>query len=471
MRDSAMTQKSVEFLLADSKRRVAVVSGPKGLTDLYITAAQQRIVKGSVDGDLYDKIMGRWQEICSRLELKGEYDSIKREFDKILESYGARSRNLSDLRARRFIDNVARLGEYFEAKYVFTPFLEKLGKKALFLDPKDLIVGTDVPGDASIIQELTTEKVKENILDKDLLDSYDVLVMPGYYCYSKEGHLVTLPRGGSDTTGAAVAHALNASIYENVTNNRVRRAQPEIFEDAPILDRLTYSEGTELTFMGFGILTPEAIEPCQERTIPIHVIDIDNPHEATVILRDRRPDKFDITGVAYKPGFGDITIRTGLRHGERISSIGDYIREVEHGGSSLNGKFPVVYPIPSVSGISFVVEGRYFTDENVHNAVRYLRESLGLHDKDIEVSHNTSLISIVGQDMQERRGIRARATGAIARAGVSITHGTGGASDNSFILGVRDYQNPGKAIRAATAVYREFFVDPDVGRRLDLLQS
>ena len=181
------TDRSIDIITQDDRRRVVVVSGPKGLTDLYLQAAREHILRKSTL-ETYRKIMSKWEELCSRLELEGSLGSIRVDFEQMFAYYGPP--DLDSIKAKRFLDNIARLGEYNEAKYIFVPRLNKRGIKAIFLDPKDIIYGSDSPAGALILPE-STDNLRREIISRGLVEEY-VVVIPGFYCFTKNGDVVTL---------------------------------------------------------------------------------------------------------------------------------------------------------------------------------------------------------------------------------------------------------------------------------------
>ena len=456
VQDAKNTDRSIDIIAQDERRRAVIVSGPKGLTNLYEKAARDIILMNDNE-ETFKEIMERWGEICSGLGLNENYGSIEGDFNKKLNSYDCPS-NLNDIKAKGFIDDIMRLGEYFEAKYIFAPGLNKRKIKAVFLDPEGIIYGSNNHGDASILPE-SAGNLRREIIEKGLIDE-SVVVIPGFYAYTKDGNIVTLPRGGSDTTGGFVAGALDALVYENYTNNLIRRASPDAVENALPLTELTYNEALELAYTGFGIFKDEAIVPCMEKSIPIHVINTLDPQQKTVILGDRKPDEFDITGIAYKSGFGSINMRKVLRSRQEDSALAPYVDNVESGVCE-PWEFPIEQIMTSVSNVSFLIPGEKFTDETVHEIKRHLKEKFKLHENDITVSYNISVIAIVGQYMKDSVGINYRVAGALSSAGISTSHIIQGGSELSILYGIHEATpDPINAKKGVNEIYKEFFVNP-----------
>ena len=74
-----------------------------------------------------------------------------------------------------------------------------------------------------------------------------ILVIPGFFGYTKEGKLVTFSRGGSDITGSIIAAGVKAEMYENFTDvNSVYTVNPEIVNNPKEISVLTYREMREI---------------------------------------------------------------------------------------------------------------------------------------------------------------------------------------------------------------------------------
>jgi len=136
-------------------------------------------------------------------------------------------------------------------------------------------------------------------------------VIPGFYGMQPNGAVKTFSRGGSDITGAIVARAAGAAMYENWTDvSGLLMADPRIVPDPKVIRTVTYSELRELAYMGATVLHPDAIRPVREASIPINIRNTnDRDAPGTTIVAD----KFgrvtaDITGVAGRSEFTVITI-------------------------------------------------------------------------------------------------------------------------------------------------------------------
>lgn len=106
-------------------------------------------------------------------------------------------------------------------------------------------------------------------------------VTPGFYGVGPDGAVRTFTRGGSDITGALVAAALEADLYENWTDvPGILQADPRMIPEAKPVRLMTYGELTELSQVGTQVLHEGAVRPVREAGIALQIRssrDLDDP--------------------------------------------------------------------------------------------------------------------------------------------------------------------------------------------------
>jgi aspartate kinase len=109
-------------------------------------------------------------------------------------------------------------------------------------------------------------------LHRDLADG-SVIVVAGFQGVDEHGNITTLGRGGSDTTGVALAAALKADecqIYTDVDG--VYTTDPRVVTRARRLDRVTYEEMLELASLGAKVLQIRSVEFASKYNVPLRVL-------------------------------------------------------------------------------------------------------------------------------------------------------------------------------------------------------
>lgn len=261
-----------KLIMSDAERRYIVVSAPgkRNGGDIKITDLLLECYAGKEAGEDYGRtlsiIKARYDGICSELGVRLD---TEREFEYIYRSIGNGCG----------YDYILSRGEYLNAKII----AEFLG--FCFIDAENCIF-FDKNGDIDF--QKTTEMLKKISAENHYA------VFPGFYGRDSDGNIKVFSRGGSDVTGAIIASALSAEMYENWTDvNGCLSAPPTIVSDAGTIDFLTYYEMRELSHTGATILHEDTVFPLTRKEIPINIRNTENPdNHGTVILPARRKNRF-----------------------------------------------------------------------------------------------------------------------------------------------------------------------------------
>lgn len=251
---TAETIKQVEQIIrADDERRFVIVSAPgkRYAGDVKVTDLLYRLKRQYDDGKNFDEVFetleNRFLEIAQGLEVDVEID---KEFEHVKRSLA------------NGVDYVASRGEYLAGKI--------LAKRldVPFADAKDLV---RFDGDA-----LDFEKTIANL--KATLSDCKRAVIPGFYGADENGNIRTFSRGGSDVSGALVANAMDADVYENWTDvDGIYTADPRKDKDAKLIERLGFEDMFALAKSGANVLHKDAVFPARQKSIPINVRNTFNP--------------------------------------------------------------------------------------------------------------------------------------------------------------------------------------------------
>ena len=102
----------------------------------------------------------------------------------------------------------------------------------------------------------------------------------------KNNFTTTLGREGSDYTAAIIAYCLNAesvTIWKDVPG--VLNADPRYFENAQLLNVISYTEAIELAFYGASVIHPKTLQPLQRKEIPLHVKSFIQPQNNGTVVK------------------------------------------------------------------------------------------------------------------------------------------------------------------------------------------
>ena len=271
-------------------------------------------------------------------------------------------------------------------------------------------------------------------------------VIPGFYGADADGTIHTFSRGGSDVTGALVAEAVGATVYENWTDvSGLLMADPSVIDNPAGIDVITYQELRELAYMGATVLHDEAIFPVRRAGIPVNIRNTNEPdHPGTRIVSEAEPitHEGNISGIAGRRGFAVIAIEKALMNAE--IGFGRRVLSVLEGMDISFEHMPTGIDTMSVVVTAEAIEGR--EEEVLHEL------ECECHPDSIELLPDLALIATVGRGMAHTPGMAARLFGALGDAGVNIRMIDQGSSEINIIVGVDD----GAFDTAVGAIYDQF---------------
>ena len=427
MADGTNIRRVKSILAADPARRYVVASAPgkrysgdQKVTDLlYETLDEVR--EGGHVGEAYAKVCERFRGIVRELDLSLDIDSLLEETARAICREGT-------------YDFAASRGEYLIgrilAQFLGMPFIE--ARDVVKFDACGKLDARTYP----LLQAAL--KGKKNA------------VVAGFYGEDAEGNVKTFSRGGSDVTGAIVARAAGADLYENWTDvSGFLACDPRIVAGPAGIRSLSYKELRELSYMGANVLHSEAIFPVREAGIPIQIKNTFRPQdEGTRILPITKyvPSGRPVTGIAGKKNFTVIYLEKSLMNAE----LGFALRILE-----IFRRYGISFEhMPSgIDTLSFVIDSASFANGVLERVLAEIGEAVS-PDK-LEVFDDVALIAVVGHGMSRQVGIAARIFQAIARVGVNVRMIDEGSSELNIIVGVdsKDYEC------TVRAVYEEFFCD------------
>ena len=168
-------------------------------------------------------------------------------------------------------DQVISFGEIVSTTIVSHYFNEK-GLKNNWLDVRNFIKTDNSYRDANVDWEQTQKLISKGIKKKTLN------ITQGFLGSDENNFTTTLGREGSDYTAAIFAYCLSAesvTIWKDVPG--VLNADPRYFENAVLLNQISYREAIELAFYGASVIHPKTLQPLQKKEIPLFVKSFINP--------------------------------------------------------------------------------------------------------------------------------------------------------------------------------------------------
>ena len=432
-------RKVCDIIREDPERRLIAVSAPgkreasdTKVTDLLIACAEA-VLRGGDVKKAFAAVVRRFEEVAAGLGLEAGVGA------EIAGGLSARlEADTSD--EGRFTDGIKALGEEHCAR-VIAKFLSADGTEAHYVDPKQAgLLLSDEAGNARVLPS-SLERLAE------LRHRSGLQIFPGFFGYAPSGALVTFPRGGTDITGAVLAAAVKADLYENFTDvDHVYSVNPSIVAQPRPIHCLTYDEMRELSYAGFAVFHDEALEPVYHAGITVRIANTNNPSSpGTRIVKERETDtKLPVVGIAASGGFCSIFISKYLMN--RETGFGRRLLQIiEEAG------IPYEHSPSGIDTISVILRESYFSPKIEQSVLERIR--IELKPDDVSVERGLALVMVVGAGMHFAVGVAARATGAFAKAGVNLEMINQGSSEISMMFGVKsEHVNS-----AVSALYSEFY--------------
>ena len=280
------------------------------------------------------------------------------------------------------------------------------------------------------------------------LQDLPLAVIPGFYGAMPDGSIRTFSRGGSDITGAVIARAVGADVYENWTDvDGFMMADPRIVPEARVMHAVSYEELRELSYMGASVLHEESIFPVREARIPIHVRNTNRPdaggtwivNEGTLIKEHRHGL---VAGISGRKGFTMITLTKENLH-KQVGFAYKLLQILDRHDISFES-------MPCGIDVLTVV----LNDADIKGKMDVLYHEIRteLKPDTVEIASSIALIATVGRGMARTLGVAARLFTALQEAGISSRIIDQSPKEMNLIVGVdqRDFEG------AVRAIYRAF---------------
>ena len=415
--DSAQFKKVKSIIQSNPARRVVVVSAPgkrssndNKITDLLYTLGSH-LKYGVPDDKIWVSIVNRYKEIKETLNLDIDIEAELKEFS---QTFG------KDIDQ----DLLVSRGEYFCARLMSS----YLGYT--FVDAAE-VIRFSYDGKLDVVE---SEKRIRAAFDK-----YGKIVVPGFYGAYPNGDINLLSRGGSDVTGAYLSKCLNADIYENWTDvSGIRAADPKLAKNPKAIQRVTYDELRELSYMGASVLHEDSILPVQEAGIAINLRNTNEPANPGTIISKEATDGTPITGLAGKKGFLCCAI-----YKQHMSSEIGFFRKV----LSVFEKYNVnVEHTPTGMDMCGVIVSEEQAAKHIHTIIAEIKTTL---HAEASIERDIALIAAVGRNMAGHPGICAAIFKILGERKINVKMIAQSPDEHNIIVGI----SADKYAEAISALY------------------
>jgi aspartate kinase len=243
-----------------------------------------------------------------------------------------------------------------------------------------------------------------------------VVVVAGFQGVDQHGNITTLGRGGSDTTGVALAAALNADecqIYTDVDG--VYTTDPRIVPQARRLDKITFEEMLELASLGSKVLQIRSVEFAGKYGVRLRVLHSFQEGPGTLITYDNEVNDMEdpiISGIAFNRDEAKLTVsgvpdKPGIAY-QILGPIGKANVEVDMIIQNIG--------VDGLTDFTFTVHRSDFD-----KATKVLQETAKkLGARQVTGDNTIVKVSVVGVGMRSHAGIASTMFEALAKEGINI---------------------------------------------------
>ena len=297
-----------------------------------------------------------------------------------------------------------------------------IGLLAMALQAEGLKAKSYTGGQVSILTDSAYTKARILSIDEqniraDLANDY-VVVVAGFQGVDEHGNITTLGRGGSDTTGVALAAALRADecqIYTDVDG--VYTTDPRVVPEARRLKSITFEEMLEMASLGSKVLQIRSVEFAGKYKVKLRVLSsfLDDPGEGTLITfeEDDKMEQAIISGIAFNRDEAKITVigvpdKPGIAY-QILGPVADANIDVDMIIQNVGND--------GTTDFSFTVNRGEF-----NKAMDILKNQVQPHigARTVVGDNKTAKVSVVGVGMRSHVGIASKMFRTLAEEGINI---------------------------------------------------
>ncbi len=452
--DAQCMERVAIILEQDTHPRMAVVlSACRGVTDamLHLVSSAER--QEATVSEQLEAVRQRHIRIAETLLTEADRNEYVALLDHDYQDIASILHTVALIRAASQMvrDLVAGFGEIWSTR-LFMRYLRSRGKRpgvVEWVDARDIVsVDWNPLGPA-----VRWEDSRANTVRVIRHQGPATLIVTGFIARDAKGLQTTLGRNGSDFSGSIFGALLNASeiiIWTDVDG--VLSADPRLVPDATVIDSLSYNEAMELAYFGAKVIHPQTMAPAVAQSIPIWIRNTFAPHKAGTLICAKPESELLVKGIT---SFDKIAL-VNLEGAGMIGVPGTAHRLFgalrEHGISVIlisqgSSEHSICFAIPEAEA----TQAEHVVREAFHSELRQ-----GQIQR-VEVTHDCSILAVVGDGMAGAHGVAGKVFNALGNAGVSVKAIAQGASERNISV-VIDGKHSARALRS---VHSSFYLSPN----------
>ncbi|MET1255062.1 bifunctional aspartate kinase/homoserine dehydrogenase I [Aliikangiella maris] len=413
-----------------------VVSAPQGITNRLValiesleTPSADNLQTATINQQIqqhFQGILDQTQSDYPNIQLPAineAYQALIAQLQNLIEGAGLLGRCPEATQAQ-----ILSTGEKFSV-LLLKGFLTAFNHQVATIEPENFLTIDDKSVEPIANLEISKSRFAENYPAPG-----KVSLMPGFFGVKSSGDLATLGRNGSDYSAAILAVCIKADacvIWTDV--NGVYNADPRLVTHAQLIDKMSYHEAMELSYFGAKVLHPKTISPLSLHQIPCLIKNTHQPQEPGTLISD-------------ESGSGEVV--------KAISNLSD-VAMINVSGPGMKGMVGMasrVFSAISLANISVIMISQSSAEYSISFCVpgneaeaarECLNEAFELELKSellepISVKKELAVVTLVGDHMQQQKGIAAKFFRALSQARVNIIAIAQDSSERSISAVIRD---------------------------------
>lgn len=259
------------------------------------------------------------------------------------------------------------------------------------------------------IQDIDTDKMRAD------LDEGKICIVAGFQGVDENGNITTLGRGGSDTTGVALAAALKADecqIYTDVDG--VYTTDPRVVEKAQRMDKVTFEEMLEMASLGSKVLQIRSVEFAGKYNVPLRVLHSSKEGSGTLITTedDTAVEQPVISGIAFNRDEAKLTV-------QGVPDIPGVASKILGPVGAANIEVDMIVQnvaADKTTDFTFTVHRNDFV--KAEGVLKEVADNLGA--REVTGADNIAKVSLVGVGMRSHAGVASKMFDTLANENINI---------------------------------------------------
>ncbi|MGV0922812.1 aspartate kinase [Empedobacter tilapiae] len=280
VKDAAGVRNVANLLQSVGYENTCIIVSAMGKT----TNTLEEVVKRYFENDNFEKTINevKEQHISLATELFDDPTEVSNEISQFFDDIVSFLRRNKSPNYSYVYDQVVCCGELISTK-IISMYLNSIQINNEWLDVRDYIKTDNTYREGKVNWVSTEESISK-------LPQSGLFITQGFLGSDNNFFTTTLGREGSDYSAAIFAYCLNAdsmTIWKDVPG--VLNADPRYFDNAELLNHISYEEAIELAYYGASVIHPKTLQPLQQKEIPFFVKSFLNPKEAGTEVAKGQP--------------------------------------------------------------------------------------------------------------------------------------------------------------------------------------